>query len=41
MEAANCYLRKVYQSAFNADFACPAPEEDSAFVPWIGVGLDD
>ena len=41
MEAANRYLREVYMPAFNAEFACPAPEEGSAFVPWIGGNLDD
>ena len=41
MEAANRYLREVYRPAFNAEFACPAPEEGSAFVPWIGGNLDD
>ncbi len=41
MEAANRYLREVYMPAFNAEFACPAPEEGSAFVPWIGGNLGD
>ncbi len=41
MEAANRYLRKVYMPAFNAEFACQAPEEGSAFIPWIGGNLDD
>ena len=41
MEAANRYLRDVYMPAFNAEFACPATEEGSAFVPWIGGSLDD
>jgi hypothetical protein len=41
MEAANCYLREVYMPAFNAEFAQPAPEEGSAFVPWIGGSLGD
>ena len=41
MEAANRYLREVYMPAFNAEFACPAPEEGSAFVPWIGGDLGD
>jgi hypothetical protein len=27
MEAANRYLREVYTAAFNAESACPAPEE--------------
>lgn len=41
MAAANRYLREVYRPAFNAEFAQPAPEEGSAFVPWIGGSLDD
>jgi transposase len=41
MEVANHYLRKVYLPAFNAEFACPAQEEGTAFVPWIGGGLND
>ena len=41
MEAANRYLQEVYRPAFNAEFAHPAPEEGSAFVPWIGGCLDD
>jgi len=41
MEAANRYLREIYLPAFNAEFACPAQEEGSAFVPWIGGSLDD
>jgi len=41
MEAANRYLREVYLPAFNAEFAVPAIEAGSAFVPWIGGSLDD
>lgn len=41
MAAANRYLRDVYKPAFNAEFMQPALEEGSAFVPWIGTGLDD
>ena len=41
MEAANRYLREVYLPAFNAEFACPAQEEGTAFVPWIGGSLND
>lgn len=40
-EAANRYLREVYLPAFNAEFACPAQEEGTAFVPWIGGNLGD
>jgi transposase len=38
---ANRYLEEVYRPAFNAEFMQPALEEGSAFVPWIGGGLDD
>lgn len=41
MEVANRYLREVYLPAFNSEFAQPAPEEGSAFVPWVGGSLDD
>ena len=41
MAAANRYLAKVYRPAFNAEFMQPAAESGSAFVPWIGSGLDD
>ena len=33
MDAANAYLRDVYLLAFNAEFAHPAREDGSAFVP--------
>jgi transposase len=41
MGAANRYLAQVYLPAFNAEFMQPAPEEGSAFVPWVGENLDD
>ena len=41
MEAANRYLLDVYRPAFNAEFAVPAMESGSAFVPWIGGSLED
>jgi transposase len=41
MAAANRYLSEVYLPAFNAEFMQIAPEEGSAFVPWIGGELDD
>jgi len=41
MEAANRYLAKIYLPAFNAEFMRPALAEGSAFVPWIGPGLED
>ena len=40
-ETANRYLREIYMPAFNTEFACPAPEQGTAFVPWIGSNLDD
>jgi hypothetical protein len=36
IEAANCYIQQTYLPHYNAEFAVPAPEEGSAFVPWIG-----
>jgi hypothetical protein len=41
LAAANRYLARRYRPAFNAEFAVPAREEGSAFVPWIGGPLDD
>ena len=41
MVQANRYLAEVYRPAFNAEFAQPAMEAGSAFVPWIGGNLDD
>jgi hypothetical protein len=41
MADANRYLAEVYLPAFNAEFAQPATEEGSAFVPWIGGSLED
>jgi len=41
IEAANQYLRDVYCPAFNAEFARAAAEPGSAFVPLMGVKLDD
>lgn len=41
MEVANRYLQEVYRQAFNTEFSQSAPEEGSAFVPWIGGNLDD
>ncbi len=41
MRAANRYLQEHYRAAFNAEFAQPAMEEGSAFVAWIGGGLED
>ena len=41
LESANQSLQNVYRPAFNTEFAQPAMEEGSAFVPWIGGDLDD
>jgi transposase len=41
MAAANRYLEEVYKPAYNAEFAVPAEEPSSAFVPWTGANLDD
>jgi hypothetical protein len=41
LKEANRYLTRVYIPAFNAEFAKPALEEGSAFVPWVGGKLDD
>jgi hypothetical protein len=41
LREANRYLAQVYMPAFNAEFAKPALEEGSAFVPWVGGKLDD
>ncbi len=41
MASANRYLVTTYRPAFNAEFAQPAPEAGSAFVPWIGGALED
>ena len=41
MAAANRYLEQVYMPNHNAEFALPALEEGSAFVPYIGTRLPD
>lgn len=41
MAQANGYLEQVYRPAYNAQFAVPAAESGSAFVPYIGVNLAD
>ena len=41
MEAANRYLHEVYRPAFNQEFARPAREPGTAFVPVMGVELAD
>lgn len=39
--AANRYLAETYRPAFNAEFMQPAQEDGTAFVPLMGVQLDD
>jgi transposase len=41
MDAANRYLEQVYMPNHNAEFALPALERGSAFVPYIGAALPD
>lgn len=41
MQQANAYLERVYMPRHNAEFAVPAAEPGSAFVPYIGHGLAD
>jgi hypothetical protein len=41
METANRYLTEIYLPAFNQEFMRPAREEGGAFVPWLGVDLED
>jgi transposase len=41
IEAANRYLEQLYRPAYNAEFARPAAELGSAYVPYIGPPLAD
>lgn len=41
IEAANRYLAEAYRPAFNAEFMAAAQETGSAFVPLMGVALDE
>ena len=41
MEAANRYIEEVYLPSFNSEFMHPAVLEGSAFVPLLGINLDD
>lgn len=41
IDAANRYLDEHYRPAYNAEFAQPALEPGSAFVPWLGGALAD
>lgn len=41
IEAANRYLEQVYRPRHNAEFAVPAAQPGTAFVPFIGGSLPD
>jgi len=41
IDAANRYLAEVYMPAYNDEFAQPALEEGSVFIPWMHGHLDD
>ena len=41
MNAANHYLERVHMPNHNAEFAVPATEAGTAYVPYIGAGLPD
>lgn len=41
MVAANRYLKDAYLPNFNAEFMHPSSQEGSAFIPSIGVNIDD
>jgi len=41
MEEANRYLKEHYQPDFNKEFACPAKEEGTAFIPYIGPSIEE
>lgn len=41
IDEANRYLEEVYRPRYNAEFAVPAAEPGTAFVPYIGGGLPD
>lgn len=41
MDEANRYLADEYQLRFNAEFKQSASEAGTAFIPWIGSGLEE
>jgi transposase len=41
IDAANLYLKKVYQPTFNKEFRQKPLEEGSAFIPWVGTHIGD
>lgn len=41
MKQANAYIRDVYMSAYNDEFAVVPEESASMFVPWAGTPIED
>jgi transposase len=41
MRKANQYIKEIYMPNFNDEFAKPAPEKGSVFVPWVGEDIKD
>jgi hypothetical protein len=41
MAAANRFLKRRFLPAYNREFAVPAADTGSAFVPWVGGNLND
>lgn len=41
MSKANQYIKKVYMPNFNDEFMVPAPQQGSAFIPWVGEDIED
>lgn len=41
MAKANKYIKEIYMPNFNNEFAKPAPENKSVFVPWAGEDIKD
>jgi hypothetical protein len=41
LAAANRFLKRRFVPAYNREFAVPAAETGSAFVPWVGGNLND
>ncbi len=41
MAKANKYIKEIYMPNFNNEFAKPAPENQSVFVPWAGEDIKD
>lgn len=41
MEEANTFIREEYLEKHNQNFAVASSEEGSAFIPWVGIDLED